>query len=294
VRLSQLWHYKAGDLIEGLAFSDNGHLGAASWDNCAYVFDKDGNLLNKVCGNGWMTDASYCCGRFGFVNRDEHVYITDQNGNLIKKVHVGIDYDYAITMTEDGFVACYNKCALFDYNGNKRWDLLVGYVANGPSYYKGCWYAAEFGRGKLFVVKDGREVKEIRYGEYAWDTAVCDKYLAVGTSFHLYLYDLSDPANPRELWNIKWVLGTHQAAFSQDCKYIAVVEEYNCKLKVFNLKGNLVLKKDFGSSVYSVAWWRDRIAVGLWSGDIYVYKVAPYSQTSCRRLSTPRRAGTHK
>ena len=41
--LVQLWHYKAGNTIEGLAFSDNGHLGAASDDGCAYVFDPYGN-----------------------------------------------------------------------------------------------------------------------------------------------------------------------------------------------------------------------------------------------------------
>jgi len=141
--LFQLWHYKAGGLIEGLAFSDNGHLGAASNDDCAYVFDPNGNLLNKVCGNDGMSDASYCCGRFGFVNLDNYTYITDQNGNLIKKMYVGYDYDNAITMTEDGFVACHYRCALFDLNGNKLWDLDVGWVGNGPSHYNGYWYVAD-------------------------------------------------------------------------------------------------------------------------------------------------------
>jgi len=281
--LVQLWHYKAGSTIEGLAFSDNGNLGAASWGGCAYVFDQSGNLLNKVCGGDDMDDASYCCGRFGFVNWDKYAYITDQNGNLIKKVHVGGDYVEAITMTEDGFVACRYSCALFDFNGNKKWDLEVGEVENGPSHYNGYWYVADIDWNKLLIVKDGSVVKEISYGESAYDTAVCGKYLAVSTLHHLYLYDLSDPANPRELWNVGGLSGCGgngclRVRFSPDCKYIAVADTNNHKLKIFDLKGNLVLEKDFGSSVYSVAWWRDRIAVGLRSGDIYVYKVEGLSE----------------
>ncbi len=51
------------------------------------------------------------------------------------------------------------------------------------------------------IIKDGKIVKEISYGESAWDTTVCGKYLAVSTLKHLYLYDLSNPKNPREIWN---------------------------------------------------------------------------------------------
>jgi len=65
--LTQLWYYKAGGTIEGLAFSDNGNLGAAS--DCAYIFDPNGNLLNKVRGDLDMDDASYSNGRpIGFIN----------------------------------------------------------------------------------------------------------------------------------------------------------------------------------------------------------------------------------
>ena len=280
--LTQLWSYNAGGTIEGLAFSDNGNLGASSWDNCAYIFDPNGKLLNKVCGIGDMDDASYSNGRFGFINHDDYAYITDERGNLIKKIHVGDAYDSAITMTSNGFVACWSRCALFDFNGNELWDVDVGRVENGPSYYKGYWYVADIDWKKLLIIKDGSIVKEINYGENALDTAVCGKYLAVSTATHLYLYDLSDPTNPREIWKRGGLSGCGgngclRVTFSPDCKYIAVADTNNYKLKIYDINGNLVLEKEYDNEVWSVAWWMDRIAVGLNDGGIYVYKVEGYT-----------------
>jgi len=279
MKLVQLWHYKTGGPIEGLAFSDKGNLGVASWDGCAYVFDQNGNLLSKVCGKYSMHDASYCCGRFGFVGVDDYAYITDQNGDLVKKIHVRDDYDMAITMTKDGFVACKYRCALFDLNGNKFWDLEVGRVYNGPSRYQGYWYVADWVWGELLIVKDGSVVKEMSYGESAWDTTVCDKLLAVSTDSHLYLYDLSNPENPREIWRIGGFEKAYQVAFGPDCKYVAVADTWNHKLKIFSIGGDLVLEKEYNQygddndDVVSVAWWRDRVAVGLYGGDVHVYKI---------------------
>ena len=39
---------------------------------------------------------------------------------------------------------------------------------------------------------------------------------------------------------------------------------------------NLVLEKKYNTEVFSVAWWKNRIAVGLRDGRIYVYKVEGY------------------
>ena len=270
--LSRIWSYETGDMIHGLAFSSNGNLGAASHDGCAYIFDPNGNLLNRVCGNDWMVGASYSNGRFGFINNDGYAYITDENGNLIKKIHIGYDYNQAITMTPNGFVACGDRCAFFDFNGDKLWDMDVKAVLNGPSYYQGYWYVANFDSNKLLIIKDGSIVKEISYDELAFDTAICDKYLAVSTYSYLYLYDLSNPKNPREIWNRGGSNWTYQVAFSPDCKYIAVADTSNHKLKIYDINGNLILEKKYDAEVWSVAWWRDRIAVGLDDGTMYVYR----------------------
>jgi len=260
--------------VMNLAFSDNLNLGATSHDSCAYVFDKSGNLLNKICGNNDMEDASYCCGKFGFVNWDEYVYITDENGNLIKNLYVGGDYNWSITMTENGFVVCRGRCALFDLNGNKIWDLDVGHVDNGPSYYKGYWYVADYWRDKLLIVKDGEVVKEISYGEEAYDTAVCDKYLTVSTYSYLYLYDLNDPVNPSQLWSVGGFNEANQVTFSPDCKYIVVTDGNNQKLKIFNIEGDLIDEKKYWDDVVSVDWKNNRIAVGV-GADLLICSTLP-------------------
>jgi len=272
--LDLLWSYEVGSTINGLAFSDNGNLGVSSWNKCAYTLNPNGNFLNKVCGNGFMYDVSYSDGRFGLINFDGHAYITDENGNLIKKVHVGSDYDHAITMTPNGFVACLNKCAFFDFDGNKLWDVDVGGVTNGPSYYKGYWYVADLSWNKLLIIKDDSIVRKISYGEGAYDTAVCGNYLAVSTHYHLYLYDLKDPRDPKEIWKIGKFSNAKQVVFSQNCKHVAVADSYSDKLKIYDIDGNPVLEITYRDSVGSVAWRRNKLAVGLNDGKIYAHEVS--------------------
>ena len=81
VGLEELWTFKANAWSNALAFSDNGYLGVASADNCAYILDLNGNLVSKECRKygkyyvSFMNDASYCCDKFGFTNNDSNVYI---------------------------------------------------------------------------------------------------------------------------------------------------------------------------------------------------------------------------
>ena len=281
--LSELWTRKIGGSIEALTYDDNGNLGVASNDGCAYIFDSDGNLLNKICGDGWMNNASYSNGRFGFINWDGYAYITDENGNLMFKVYVGDDYTYAITMTSNGFVACGYRCAFFDFDGDKLWDVDVGEVDNGPVRHKGYWYMADGYWGKLLIVKGGKIIKEINYGEDAYATAVCDKYLAVSTYSHLYLYDLNNPANPKEIWKVGGFKLAYRVVFDPNCKCMVVADTGNHKLKVYSAFRIPVYKKYYGSSnndeVWSLAYWRDRMAVGLYDGRICVYKVIYFHPT---------------
>lgn len=281
LKLVPLWSYKIGDEeIASLAFSDNGNLGVASWDGCAYVFSPDGKLLNKVCTEsvccGCMNDVSYCCGKFAFINFDDYAYITDENGTLIKKIYVGSNYDMAITLIQDGFMACSYECGFFDLNGNKLWSVDVGNVQEGPSYYQGYWYAIDWERDILVIIKDGSIVNEIYYGtlEVPSDSAVCGNYLAVSTCCKLHLYDIgSNPKIPNVIWTREGLSVTEEVTFSPDCKYIAVTSVLDKELIIYDIKGNIVAMKAFDSEPWSVAWWKDRIAVGLYDGSIYVFKV---------------------
>jgi len=265
---------KIGKFVRYLVFSDNLNLGVAS-GKCAYVFDRNGNLLNKVCGDKDMISVSYCCGKFGFINWDLYAYIINENGKLTEKIRVGYDYDDAITMIKDGFVACGTSCAFFDFNGNMKWGVTTGVVSNNPSYYKDYWYVAVNNWHELLIVKDGEKINVIKYDEIVFDTAVCGKYLAVSTDSYLYLYDLNDPVNPSQLWSVGGFNGARQVAFSPGCEYIVVIDGNNQKSKIFNIEGDLIFEKEYWDDVVSAAWKDDRIAVGVGT-DLIIYFISPF------------------
>ena len=283
----------SNERIEALAFSDTGNLAVAPFENCAYVFDPNGNLLSKVCGKRYMLDVSYCCGKFGFISYDGYVYITDENGNLIKEIKVGYACNSAITMRPNGFVACGKICAFFDFNGKEKWYAYVESVHNGPAYYKGYWYVANCGYDEgfmLIVIKDGRHVRLIGPDECADDSAICDKYLAVVNGAYLRLYDLSNPEDPKEIWKVPAFFYGKQVAFSPDCRYIAGTDKH--ELKIYTIHGQLAGMKHYGYSdkneVTAVAWWKDRIAVGLRDGRVYVYRTAVLKLPFPLLTSSPR------
>jgi len=293
LELVELWHSKVRSSIYGLAFSDSGNLGVASGhlNSCAYVFSPRGYMLSEVCGSSWMYDASYSNGMFAFVNWDGYVYITNENGDLIKKIYVGEQYNKAVTLRDNNFIACGTECALFNLKGNKLWVVDVGYVLNKPSYSKGYWYIADRHREEVIIVKDGNIINKIvGYGERVYDTAVCDHYLAVSTWSYVYLYDISEPSTPKLIWREDGFDEVFQVAFSPDCRYIAITDTGNHELKVYDIRGNLVslvyYGDDYDDKVWSVAWWKDRIAVGLEGGDIYVYKVEGYEPIATQPLTT--------
>lgn len=245
-------------------------------DKCAYVFDPEGNLLNKICEDSNMFNASYCCGKFGFTSYGKYAYITDENGNVIKRIRVGFDYNNAITMTPNGFLACFFRCALFDFDGNMKWEVDVGEVVNNPSYYKGYWYVADAGWKKLLIIKDGKIVNSKSYRIGVSDTAICGKYLVAVSNHYLFLYDLSDPEDPKEVWSIDDLTGGQQVAFSPDCGYIAVADSNVHSLKIYSISRKSILEKYYGDrccddETTAVAWRKDKLAVGLGDGRVYVY-----------------------
>ena len=127
-------------------------------------------------------------------------------------------------------------------------------------------------------------VKELRILRF------CGKYLAVSTWSHLYLYDLEVPTRPKEVWDVGGFGNAFQIAFSPDCRFILVSDAPNHAFKVFDIKGNLLIQKHYGDyysdKVWAVAWWKDRIAVGLEDGRIYVYRVKGYKPTTIVQVTT--------
>ena len=298
LELTLLWEQKVEGTAYALAFSDGGNLGVAS-DACAYVFSPNGTLLSEACDFPPL-DVSYCCNLFGFTGSlygEGYVYITDESGSLIKKFTINSTYASTITLTQDGFIVCFDRCAFFDFNGTMEWEVSIGATFNGPSHYQNYWYVSDWYERALHVIKDGERVNELKYSEWVYDTAVCDKYLAVGTDEHLYLYELSDPTNPVGILSRGGMLVAYQVAFSPDCKYIAVVDSANHKLKIFDTKGSLVYEKYYGindtDEVFSVAWGNNTIAVGLIDGRIYVYEVEEVTE-SPSTVTSPASWGTEE
>ena len=270
--LSEILELKTEDpVVRSLAFSDTGNLGATI-RKCGQVFDRDGRPLGKTCGGGEMSDASYCCGRFGFINADGHAYITDERGNLIKKIRVGSKYVDAISMAPNGFMACWSGCAFFDFNGKKRWKADVGVVSVSPAYYKGYWYVADRESKQLIVVRNGRILSRISCDNEVGGLSVCGRLLAVASDY-LYLYDLSSPAKPQEVRRFGENINKGWTAFSPNCRYVAVLSSTRRKIEIYSVGGEKVSDEKFKETAWSLAWWNNRIAVGFLGKKIRVFRV---------------------
>lgn len=263
-----------------MAFSPNGLLGIASWDNCAYIVDQNGNLLNKKCGWDDMRDSDYLNGVFGFVNQDDYVYLFWEGKASWKVIDVGYKHNRAIALYDYGFVACNNYCAKYDFDGHLIWEVEVGGEVEEAVVHSGYVYLANKYGEKLQVLdlSLGQIVKEIEYDEAPSGVSVCGNYLAV-TAKELYLYDISDPADPKLLWKTKGLeidSYQHSPAFSPDCKYIAVANSKK-ELRIYDVEGNWVYRRHL-PGIWSVAWWRDRISIGYKDGKVETYQVIGYVQ----------------
>lgn len=273
-----------------LAFSDNGNLGVAS-GKCGYIFDLSGKLLNKVCDNwGKMNDVSYSNGKFGFVSESGNVYITDESGNLIKTIRVGSDYNRKIVLSPKGFLVCDYGCVSFDYNGKDFWIKDYLSVAEGNlSYYKNYWIiptSAEF--FKKVMINSYRYYDVYRLMDFYPDdprsTAVCGDYLAVATNHRLHLFKFERDESLlswylKKIWTIDNLDFPTHVVFSPKCKYIAVTDWGEKRLKIFDIKGRQVLEKKYNIEIASIAWWEDRIAISFKKEGIRMYKVKQVSIT---------------
>jgi len=268
MKLSELWRYTTRGNVQGIAFSNSsGVLAVADTMRYIYFLDRDGNLLKEEQKQMILSDASCSDGVFGFIDEGGRVYLY-KDLSLWKEIYVGSGFEQGgcIEVLQDGFVACNMGCTYFDFNGVRIWGMheiqkVAGLAVRGSEYV----YAITLQDWKLYVLKQGEDfpVNEISYGEDVLDVAVHGNYLAVTTWHHLYLYDISDPENPAELWSVGGFDGARSIAFSPDGRYIAVSDMFNRKIKVFDLSGNLVLEKECEMNVSLITWWEDKIIATL-------------------------------
>ncbi|UXD22476.1 hypothetical protein IPA_05265 [Ignicoccus pacificus DSM 13166] len=266
------------DLSEGIAISDDGTVAVASDDNCIYFFDTTGNLLTQSCATTDMDDVSYYDGKFYAVNFDNEVYIFDTKGNPEGTFSISDDHDESIKAFDGGIVLGGSELALYDFNGNVKWTILVGEIDNSPSVYGDYIYAADINYDRLLVVyaPSGSVVSTINYTDSAHDTSICGHYLAVTTSSKLYLYDISSPASPKLLWSVGtfgggYNVGELQVTFSPDCNYIAVADTRNYTLVIYDIQGYVENSLKFSQGVYGIDWKGSVLAISLENGTIIAY-----------------------
>ncbi len=85
---------------------------------------------------------------------------------------------------------------------------------------------------------------------------------------------MNEPTDPRLLWSVSGLNGAYRAAFSSDCRYLVSTNYHEQRIHIFDvITGRQVLERRFEDNVCSVAWWEDRIAVGLGNGRVYAFIV---------------------
>ncbi|NPA84374.1 MAG: hypothetical protein GXO07_00005 [Crenarchaeota archaeon] len=273
---------------DALAFSDNGNLAVAHYDDCVYFFSLDGTQLNSYCGDDDMDDVSYAAGIFAVAGYDQGaIFLFSKAGTFIRRVDVGDPYDTAVTMLPNGnFIACDGKCGLFTADGDMIWSFDSGTVRNGPAVYQGYVYIPSLGNDKLYIVKDGMEVNSISYDVGVKDVGVCNNYLIVVTADTIYAYELSDPVHPQLLWYRGGLATTgggdgdysQNLALAPDCRYAAVADSGNDQVKIFRISdGELVYTYSFNDAVRGIAWWKDVIAVSVDGFGVYIYRLEGYT-----------------
>ena len=289
MELELLWRRISPARNISMAFSEDGLLGVSSF--CS-IYNKEGKR-RKACEYDTIS-VSYCCDTFAFLSKvfGMELILVDKRGNVIgkRKLH---SLTYGVGFSNEGFLVCGGGgCKLYDMDWNEVWGIHYNYIAyDRPAYYKGYWYIPTFAGFVIIKARIAVRERKLPHYEQSLSVDVCDKYLALSTESHIHLFELDDPLKPKMLWMIKGIAMPLSIAFSPDCKYIAVAENDRHRLRIYDLNGNLVFKRRM-CCVGSVAWWQDRLAVGIENKAICMYKVneeapfeGPKKEDACTNLS---------
>jgi len=268
------------------ALCKNGMLGAAKGKH-AVVLDKRMRVLSAIHGSGAFLGASCSSNVVAFTNGDGHAYLF-KNGKYWRRVHVGEDRSKAVAVLPDGFIACYDKCGRFTFDGEKLWEADSGGASSvlviGREYV---YVGDEWGDITIYKLKDGSGVADVYVSKVIWSMASCGDLLAVGTEPELYLYDVSDRESPEELWSADGFDPARGVAFLPGCKYIAVADEYNCELKLLAVDGTVLAEIPYEKRVMDVVWGHDAASVEL-EDALRIYTFSSLAPRGVRRKAKGR------
>jgi WD40 repeat protein len=231
-----------------------------------YIFDKKGHLLNELKAHSWVTSVDAYNDIIAFV-ANNNVYLF-KGTTFWKKVEIESKYGYAIKLTKDGFIACWSGCAYYDYNGNKKWDLDVVFTMYNPAIKGKYVYIPDNGEDEVLIVElnDGSLEGKVKVDdeEGLFGISANRNYLAVATWDYLYLYDVSDPVEPKRMWKSGKYDGLLDVAISPDGRYVAATEEYGGRVMVYDMNGNKVSEMSGKTSMpRRLTWVGNELYVAL-------------------------------
>jgi len=165
-------------------------------------------------------------------------------------------------------LACGLGCTKYGQNGIE-WTILKDKLIEIAEYVGGYWYIAT-GKDLIIVDNDGKIVRVWSFKNNGdgdiWVIKKCCHLLAVSTFYHLYLYDVSDPENPREIWNKGGFNGLVSIDFYKEYgipRVLAATDKYNKMVKILNIgDGEELLSESFELAPISVAFTRDYLVIG--------------------------------
>jgi len=264
-------------LIGSIAFTEDNKLVAIPHARCVFIFDEEGEVVAKPCIRSKIESGSYCCKRIALLASFDRVFVLDIDGDLINVIDIEegiIAYKGVLGLSEKGFLVCEHRCAFFDFDGSKHWDIdIEGIVLVPPVYYRDYWYVAGTDSEKLMVVKNGEIVKEIRVDGTVFSMAICGHRLAVSASNKIYLYDLTNPEKPREIWRIDGLPTFRFLTFRPDCQYIIGITEGRRLSLIGANKELMILYKQPKDDIPISVAWKNLIVIGTYFGNVIAYNV---------------------
>ncbi|ALU12289.1 hypothetical protein EYM_02130 [Ignicoccus islandicus DSM 13165] len=254
-------------------------------DNCIYAYDLEGNAYWNECLDSPVTDLDLYGNRVAIATINGTVYL--RSDGELRKVIEGREFSYSVKLLRDSLIACNTTCALVDLRGNLIWKREIGVVTDLE--VKGDYVYVAHGKAKgiggtpgfsVLSLRDGKvlfQKIEWREGESVYKESVssvdvCSDKLVLGGLIFVYLFNISNPLEPKLLWrkDFEGLLVASSVRFSPNCSSIAVASYYGRKVYFLDLGGNVIGELSFGDKVTDLDWKR-YLAVGLENGTFYLF-----------------------
>ena len=127
----------------------------------AQVFTEKGELVYEIDEKEETESVSFK-GDFFFLTWSGRVLTRN------KTLSLGEAYNRGLKVLDNTLIACGKKCGEFDLSGNALWDAYIGWTDSSPEAFEDYIYVADHTWNSLLIIRKGKVVNKIKYGEGAW------------------------------------------------------------------------------------------------------------------------------